>query len=158
MPLLVAVSIATSIAASGCRFAGLITFMIRYRLLQRIGEVDWLWCLVSQFLTEENEALKKPNGMLFADEEKYLSVKSVVSSIWKQSPKSFHIFPWRFQGVSICFHAENVCYVQLQSFKFPAWPLGGLSIAHFEAQPDYDGSKPKIPMMFPGCIHGKEKD
>ena len=22
----------------------------------------------------------------------------------------------------------------------------------------YDGSKPKIPMMFPGCIHGKEKD
>jgi hypothetical protein len=25
-------------------------------------------------------------------------------------------------------------------------------------QPGYDGSKPKIPMMFPGCIHGKEKD
>jgi len=22
----------------------------------------------------------------------------------------------------------------------------------------YVGSKPKIPMMFPGCIHGKEKD
>jgi hypothetical protein len=21
----------------------------------------------------------------------------------------------------------------------------------------YDGSKPKIPMVFPGCIHGKEK-
>jgi hypothetical protein len=29
--------------------------------------------------------------------------------------------------------------------------------AHFEAQPGYDGCKPKIPMMFPGCIHGKEK-
>jgi hypothetical protein len=29
--------------------------------------------------------------------------------------------------------------------------------AHFEAQP-YDGGKPKIPMMFPGCIHDKEKD
>jgi hypothetical protein len=53
---------------------------------------------------------------------------------------------------------ENVCRVQLQSFKFPAWLLGGLSIAHFEDQPGYDGSKPKIPMMFPGCIHGKEKD
>jgi len=38
-------------AASGCRFAGLIPFMIRYRRLQRIGEVDWFWCLVSQFLT-----------------------------------------------------------------------------------------------------------
>jgi hypothetical protein len=25
-------------------------------------------------------------------------------------------------------------------------------------QPGYDGSKPKIPMMFPGCFHGKEKD
>jgi hypothetical protein len=30
--------------------------------------------------------------------------------------------------------------------------------AHFEAQRDYDGAKPKIPVMFPGCIHGKEKD
>ena len=29
---------------------------------------------------------------------------------------------------------------------------------HFEAQLGYEGSKPKIPMMFPGCIHGKEKD
>jgi hypothetical protein len=53
---------------------------------------------------------------------------------------------------------ENVCCVQLQSFEFPAWLLGGLSIAHCEAQPGYDGSKPKIPMMFPGCIHDKEKD
>ncbi|MGO9019411.1 MAG: hypothetical protein ACLQVJ_13790 [Syntrophobacteraceae bacterium] len=69
------------VASSGCRFAGLIPFMIRYRLLQRIGEADRLWRLVSQFLTEENEDLKKPDGMLFAGEEKYLSVKSVVSSI-----------------------------------------------------------------------------
>jgi hypothetical protein len=22
----------------------------------------------------------------------------------------------------------------------------------------YDGSKPKIPTVFPGCFHGKEKD
>jgi len=39
------------VAAYGCRFAGLIPFMIRYRRLQRIGVVDWFWCLVSQFLT-----------------------------------------------------------------------------------------------------------
>ena len=39
------------VTASGCRFAGLIPFMIRYRRLQRIGVVDWFWCLVSQFLT-----------------------------------------------------------------------------------------------------------
>ena len=29
--------------------------------------------------------------------------------------------------------------------------------AHFETQPGYNGSKPKIPMMFPGCIHAKKK-
>jgi hypothetical protein len=30
--------------------------------------------------------------------------------------------------------------------------------AHFEAQPGYEGSQPKIPTMFPGCFIGKEKD
>ncbi len=25
-------------------------------------------------------------------------------------------------------------------------------------QPGYDGGKSKIPKMFPGCFHGKEKD
>jgi hypothetical protein len=47
-------------------------------------------------------------------------------------------FPSAFRGP--CRRAENVCSV------------------HFEAQPDYDGTKPKIPIMFPRCIHGKEKD
>ncbi|MGA3117325.1 MAG: hypothetical protein ABSF90_23160 [Syntrophobacteraceae bacterium] len=28
----------------------------------------------------------------------------------------------------------------------------------FGAQSGYDGSKPKIPTMFPGCFHGTEKD
>ncbi|MFZ0928341.1 MAG: hypothetical protein WAN11_07060, partial [Syntrophobacteraceae bacterium] len=82
-------------------------------------------------------------------------------------PGSFHLFPCGERDYRPNFSSafrgprrrvENVCHVQLQSFKFPAWLLGGLSIAHFEARPGYDGSKPKIPMMFPGCIHGKEKD
>jgi len=83
----------------------------------------------------------------------------MASRFLRLSPPS----PDRRPNSSIAFRGprrrvENVCHVQLQPFKFPAWLLGGLSIAHCEAQPGYDGGKPKIPMMFPGCIHGKEKD
>jgi hypothetical protein len=61
--------------------------------------------------------------------------------------KKFPYFSMTFPGVAICFHAEK-----------GSRPVENVCGAHFEAQPGYDGSKPKIPMMFPGCIHGKEKD
>jgi len=44
------------------------------------------------------------------------------------------------------------------AFRGPRRRVENVCGHHFEAQLGYDGSKPKIPMMFPGCIHGKEKD
>ena len=45
-----------------------------------------------------------------------------------------------------------------RAFRGPRRRVENVRGAHFEAQRDYDRAKPIIPVMFPGCIHGKEKD
>jgi hypothetical protein len=43
------------------------------------------------------------------------------------------------------------------AFRGPRRRAENVCGAHF-ASTGYDGGKPKIPMMFPGCFHGTGKD